>query len=569
MRKLCLAASVAVLALSCSAGPNMETAPISVIPEPESIIREGAGSFDISNARFVLDGFEKLRGLQNVVAPEAPEAALATNAIETFASDLARISGGRAKVVSCCGSAHFVCDPSLEDEEYSINISKNKLQVRASTPNGFLYAIQTLKQMLPAAIYGSEPKPQECWSFPLVSISDKPRYAYRGGMLDVGRHFFSIEEVEKFIDVLALHKCNYFHWHLSEDQGWRIEIKKYPLLTEVGSIRTETLIGVNYGERPFEYDGTPYGGFYTQDQARHIVAYAAERGITVIPEIDLPGHMQSALASYPYLGCSKGPYEVRKRCGVSPLVLCAGRETTYQFIEDVLSEILDIFPSKYINIGGDECPREEWEKCPDCQAKIRELGLEDDENHSAETYLQNYVTARVQKFLNERGRMVIGWDEILEGKLAEGATVMSWRGPEGGIEAAKQGFDAIMSPCDFLYLNFMNSNRYGIEPDGFYTVLPIEKVYSYDPLEGIPEQARSHIIGVQANLWTEFISTPEHLEYMLLPRFAAVSELQWCRVKDFDRFRASLDHIREIYDALGYNYSEVVWGKYGMDKISE
>jgi hexosaminidase len=288
-----------------------------------------------------------------------------------------------------------------------------------------------MKQMLPVEIYGSA-KAKGDWSLPFVSIMDSPRFAYRGLLLDCCRHFFPVEEVKKVLDLMAIHKMNRLHWHLTEDQGWRIEIKKYPKLTEIGAYRNGTQIF-----RRNETDGKRYGGFYTQEQLRDVVAYAAERGITIIPEVDLPGHMVAALASYPELGCTGGPYEVMQRWGGMPDVLCVGKEETFTFLEDVLTEVMDIFPSEYINIGGDECPKIRWKECPRCQARIKKLGLKDTKEFSKEHYLQNYVTARIQKFINDHGRKIIGWDEILEGELAPGATVMSWRGTKGGIKAVE------------------------------------------------------------------------------------------------------------------------------------
>ena len=308
------------------------------------------------------------------------------------------------------------------------------------------------------------------------------------------------------------------------------------------------------------FDGTPYGEglFYTQDQIREVIAYAAARGITVIPEIDLPGHMVAALACYPELGCTSGPYEVWPMWGVADDVLCPGNEKTFEFIENVLSEVADLFPSEYIHIGGDECPKVRWEKCPKCQARIKALGLEADERHSAEYLLQSYVTERVEAFLATRGKRIIGWDEILEGKLAPDATVMSWRGISGGLEAARLGHDAIMTPNSYLYFDYYQSENQDAEPLAIGGYLPVSKVYSYEPFEeGMTEEEKSHIIGVQANLWTEYITTESQLEYMLLPRLAALSEVQWCQPqnKNWERFEDCVDDVCDIYDQMGYNYA--------------
>ena len=332
-----------------------------------------------------------------------------------------------------------------------------------------------------------------------------------------------------------------------------MEIKKYPKLTEIGAFRNGTVIKKDWGSN----DGIRYGGYYTQDQMKDIVAYAAGLGITVIPEIDLPGHMMGVLAAYPELGCTGGPYEVWTRWGVSEQVLCPGKEAMFSFLEDVFTELMDIFPSEYIHIGGDECPKTEWEKCPACQARIKQLGIKADGQHSAEQFLQSYVTARVQKFLNDHGRRIIGWDEVLEGELAEGATVMSWRGTEGGIKASAMGFDVIMTPNTYCYFDYYQSEDQDKEPFGIGGFLPWDKVYSYEPLEGLNDSQQKHILGVQANLWTEYVATPEHLEYMLLPRMNALSEVQWCEPenKDIERFKAAMEaESFKIFDILGYNY---------------
>ena len=356
-------------------------------------------------------------------------------------------------------------------------------------------------------------------------------------------------------DLVALHNINVFHWHISDDQGWRIEIKSRPELTEKGAYRSGTVIKKEWGTS----DSIPYGGYYTQQEAREIVEYAAERYITVIPEIDMPGHMLAALTAYPELGCTGGPYEVWTRWGVADDVLCVGKDETFDFLEDVFTEIMDIFPSKYIHIGGDECPKVRWESCPVCQAKIKELGLKDDAEHTAEEKLQSYAVERIERFINSKGRSIIGWDEILEGGLAPNATVMSWTGTEGGRLAAHMGHDVIMVPASYFYLNFHQSDDVEHEPFGIGGYVPIEKTYSFDP---IPDDLKGtekakHIIGVQANLWTEYIKTTEHAEYMLLPRLAAVSEVQWSAPenRDFDDFSVRLRNLVPLYDLYGCNYA--------------
>jgi len=356
-------------------------------------------------------------------------------------------------------------------EAYQLKVTPDNIIIRGASEAGTFYGIQTLRKSLPATNKGDI-------SLPGVEINDYPRFSYRGVHLDVSRHFFPIDSIKRFIDMMALHNINRLHWHLTDDQGWRIEIKKRPELTTIGSKRSATVIGHNSGE----YDDVPYSGFYTQDEAKDIVRYAQERHITVIPEIDLPGHMQAALAAYPELGCTGGPYEVWKMWGVSEDVLCAGNDKTLLFIEDVLSEMVDIFPSEYIHVGGDECPKIRWEKCPKCQARIKELRLKADKNHTAEQKLQSYIINYAEQFLNGKGRRIIGWEEILEGGLAPNATVMSWRGIEGGIEAVKHKHDAIMTPSLFLYFDYYQTMDTDNEPPAIGGYVPLEKVYSYEPV---------------------------------------------------------------------------------------
>ena len=537
--------SAIACAPSCVAEPQ-------IVPAPRSIIM-AEGAFGV-------------KGI-NISCDPAMDAA-SVDAVRRFADRLSLVTGKECRLGSGRGLS-FVLDASVVPEGYEIDIRRRKAVVRASGLNGFVYSIQTLMQMqmLPVSVYGSEPDPAAGWSIPCCRISDAPRFGYRGLMLDCCRHFFSTDEVKRVLDVMAAFKLNRLHWHLSEDQGWRIQIDKYPRLTEVGAWRDGTMVGGDWNSN----DGIRYGGFYTKDQIRDIVAYAAGRGIIIVPEIDLPGHMQAALASYPELGCKGSkpqPYKVWTRWGVSRQVLNVGREQTMQFLEDVLGEVADLFPGEYIHIGGDECPRDEWKTDPDCQAKIKELGLVSDENASAEARLQNYVTARMQKFLAARGKKIIGWDEILEGELAEGATVMSWRGTKGGIKAAGMGYDVIMSPTTYCYLDYIQSPDLENEPFSIThqwatpetvgkQAVTLEKLYGFEPLTDIPEEAQKHILGVQCNLWTEYIATPEHLEYMLFPRVLALSEIQWCDParKDFGRFKESLACRQlPILDKLGINY---------------
>ena len=449
--------------------------------------------------------------------------------------------GGKGGIVLQLGLAND------NPEAYQLKVDASQVVISSPSEAGVFYGIQTLRKAVDVA-EGSNVE------LPAVEINDQPRFGYRGMMLDVGRHFFSMDEIKTYIDMMALHNINRFHWHLSEDQGWRIEIKKYPKLTEIGSMRKETVIGHNSGK----YDGKPYGGFYTQEQAKEIVAYAAERYITVIPEIDLPGHMQAALAAYPELGCTGGPYEVWTQWGVSDNVLCAGNDQTIQFIKDVLAEIVEIFPSEYIHVGGDECPKDKWKTCPKCQARIKALGLKSDNKHTKEERLQSYVIHEAEEFLNSKGRKMIGWDETLEGGLAPNATVMSWRGEAGGIEAAKQHHDVVMTPNTYLYFDYYQSKDTETEPMAIGGYLPMERVYSYEPMpKSLSPEEQKYIVGVQANLWTEYIPDFKQVQYMVLPRMAALCESQWCaqEKKNYEAFLQRVSRLIDIYAKNGWNYA--------------
>ena len=376
-------------------------------------------------------------------------------------------------------------------EAYNLIIDQDKILISGASLPAVFYGIQTLRKSIPIQ------NNTTTIIFPAVHIKDYPRFSYRGMHLDVGRHMFPTESIKKYIDILALHNINKFHWHLTDDQGWRIEIKKYPELTQIGSMREQTLIGKNSGE----YDGKPYGGFYTQDEIREIVKYAQDRFITIIPEVDLPGHMLAALSTYPNLGCTGGPYKVAQTWGVFDDVLCAGNEEIYPFLENVFDEVIELFPSEYIHIGGDECPKSRWEKCPKCQAKIRELGIKEDAEHTIEEKLQSHVIQRMEKYINSKGRKIIGWDEILEGGIAPNASIMSWRGLEGGIEAARQQHDVIMTPTDYLYFDYYQALDIKDELFGIGGYVPLEKVYSFNPLpKELTIEEQKYIIGVQANV---------------------------------------------------------------------
>lgn len=437
-------------------------------------------------------------------------------------------------------------------EAYKLIVNDKRVCISGASEAGVFYGIQTLRKSLPVA--------QDInVNLSAVEIYDNPRFAYRGAMLDVARHFYTVDEVKTFIDMLALHNINRFHWHLTDDQGWRIEIKKYPKLMSVASERKETVVGRWYSGI---YDGKPYGGYYTQDELRDVIDYAAKRHITIIPEVDLPGHMQAALTAYPELGCTGGPYEVRTIWGVSQDVLCVGNDFTLQFVKDVLSEVADIFPSEYIHIGGDECPKVRWEKCPKCQERIKSLGLKSDAKHTKEQRLQSYMIQEAAKYLKEKGKRIIGWTEILEGGLVPDATLMSWIGESGGIEAAHQHHDVIMTPNTYLYFDYYQSKKVEDEPLAIGGYLPIEKTYNYEPMpKELTKEEQQYIKGVQANLWTEYIPVFSQVQYMVLPRLGAAAEVQWTdpSKKDYKDFLRRVPHLVAVYDCYGWNYATHVY----------
>lgn len=437
-------------------------------------------------------------------------------------------------------------------EAYKLIVNDKRVCISGASEAGVFYGIQTLRKSLPVA--------QDInVNLSAVEIYDKPRFAYRGAMLDVARHFYTVDEVKTFIDMLALHNINRFHWHLTDDQGWRIEIKKYPKLMSVASERKETVVGRWYSGI---YDGKPYGGYYTQDELRDVIDYAAKRHITIIPEVDLPGHMQAALTAYPELGCTGGPYEVRTIWGVSQDVLCVGNDFTLQFVKDVLSEVADIFPSEYIHIGGDECPKVRWEKCPKCQERIKSLGLKSDAKHTKEQRLQSYMIQEAAKYLKEKGKRIIGWTEILEGGLVPDATLMSWIGESGGIEAAHQHHDVIMTPNTYLYFDYYQFKKVEDEPLAIGGYLPIEKTYNYEPMpKELTKEEQQYIKGVQANLWTEYIPVFSQVQYMVLPRLGAAAEVQWTdpSKKDYKDFLRRVPHLVAVYDCYGWNCATHVY----------
>ncbi|MBD3225878.1 MAG: family 20 glycosylhydrolase [Caldithrix sp.] len=454
--------------------------------------------------------------------------------------------------VSKTHAINLVIDPSIKGPQgsYRLQVQPDHITIRAAAAVGLFYGVQTLRQLMPVAIEQGNDKTKAIqWQIPALEIEDSPSFSYRGLHLDVCRHMFPVKFIKKYIDLLALHKMNRFHWHLTEDQGWRIEIKQYPKLTEIGAYRDETLIG-HATHPPYEYDNKRYGGYYTQEEVKEIVRYAQSRFITIIPEIEMPGHSRAALASYPELGCTGGPYEVATRWGIFKDIYCAGNEKTFEFLQNVLSEVIDLFPGQYIHIGGDEAPKERWRNCDKCQARIREEGLEDEHE------LQSYFIKRMEKFLLSKGRSIIGWDEILEGGLAPQATVMSWRGVQGGIAAARHGNDVIMTPTSHCYFDY-----YQTDPEneplaiGGYTTL--KEVYHFNPIPQVltAEEAK-HILGVQGNVWTEYINTPDHVEYMAYPRACALSEVGWTKKenRNYVNFLNRMDRHYKRLDALDVNY---------------
>ena len=544
MRKLNHALLAGALALACASCTAEKEANYQVIPLPQEVSLTQENPFKL-NENVLIAYPENNALLQRNAEFLSEYIQQATN----YAPKTKAIAAGeQVKNAIVLG-----LDPSIANKEgYVLTTTPEGINLNGQTENGVFYGIQTLRKSIPA-----EAK-EATILIPAGEIKDEPRFSYRGMHLDVGRHFFPKEFMKKYIDLLALHNMNTFHWHLTDDQGWRIEIKKYPKLTEIGSQRSRTVIGRNTQE----YDNTPYGGFFTQEEAKEIVKYAQERYITVIPEVDLPGHMLAALAAYPEMGCTGGPYEVCPRWGIFEDVLCIGNDQTMQFLEDVMSEIIEIFPSKYVHIGGDEAPRTRWEKCPKCQARIKTEGLKADKNHTAEDRLQSYCMTRIEEFLNSKGRQIIGWDEILEGDVAPNATVMSWRGMEGGIKAAQLGHDVIMTPTSFCYFDYYQTADTKDEPLGIGGYVPIEKVYSLEPVPAVlTEEQSKHILGAQANLWTEYIHSSEHVEYMVLPRMAALAEVQWTQPEknDFKDFTKRLARLMKFYQRDGFNYAKHVF----------
>ncbi len=521
-----------VISLSCEGKSGKQ--PVNIVPQPQKV--------EVINGSFKLTSSTVIQIVKGSV-DLTPACTFFSKLVErSLGAPLAIKEGAvRNKAIN------VTITSDLAPEAYRLDVNGKSIQIQAGSGQGAFYAFQTLRQMMPSSVEKGER--MKSIMIQNVSIQDEPRLAYRGMHFDVCRHFFTVDEVKTFIDMLALHKLNRFHWHLTDDQGWRIEIKKYPKLTEIGGYRPETVIGRNSGK----YDGKPYGPFFfTQEQVKEVVRYAADRYITVIPEIELPGHALAALASYPELGCSGGPYEVSKSWGVFNEVFCAGNDHTFRFFQDVFDEIIPLFPSEYFHIGGDECPKGAWKKCPKCQARMKQEHLKD------EMELQSYFVHRVEAYLNSKGKKIVGWDEIMEGGLSKTATVMSWQGTKGGIAAAKLGNQVIMTPNNYAYFNYYQTKDVENEPLAIGGFVPVEKVYSLNPTNGLSEEQGKMVIGVQANTWSEYIVDFSHVQYMVLPRMAALAEVGWTmpEMKNYDNFVARALPLLERYDALGYNYAK-------------
>lgn len=497
-----------------------------------------SGEFKLSEHTPIIISEETLR----------PAAQLLADQLNQSASGKFSVSTGAFKK----GAINFSTEKSsgAPAESYRLITDKNGVHISSPNLSGAFYAVQTLLQLMPAPVMGNGNLSIQDLRIKHISIYDFPRFPYRGIHLDVSRHFFPVSFIKKFIDVLAMYKLNQFHWHLTDDQGWRIEIKKYPKLTEVGSERTQTLIG-RY-KTPFKYDGKPYGGYYTQEDAREVIAYAASRGIQVIPEIEFPGHALAALTSYEELGCKDaGPYDVGMRWGIYNDVFCAGNDKVYEFMRGVLGEIADLFPGEYIHVGGDECPKIRWKGCDICQAKIKSEGLKDEHE------LQSYFMHQIDDFLTSKGKKMIGWEEILEGGISPNATLMSWTGDKGGIEAAKQKHPVIMTPSTHVYLDYYQEKPEHTQPLAIGGYLNLERVYSYNPVpDALSKEDEKYVLGCQGNIWTEYMQNEEKVFYMALPRMAAVAEMGWSQQnkRDYRDFERRVLGFYPRLDALNVNY---------------
>jgi hexosaminidase len=518
------------------ASVNSFSQEISIIPKPASL-QKGSGTFSISKQTVIAIKNEADRNAANFL----------NDYLQQYYGFKLDVDKQESRNYIRLTTRQFMQAPAKEG--YSLTVTKDGVTIEGDSNAGTFYGIQSLIQLLP--VYAGATKTSTI-TIPFVSINDAPRFTYRGMHLDVGRHFFPVAFIKKYIDYIALHKMNYFHWHLTEDQGWRIEIKKYPKLTEIGGCRDGTIIGRYPGKGN---DSTRYCGYYTQEEVREVVRYAADRHITVVPEIEMPGHSSAALTSYTWLGCpDTGPYKVEETWGIFEDVYCAGKDSTFQFLQDVLDEVIELFPSKYIHVGGDESPKANWRKCPLCQARIKAEGLKDEHE------LQSYFIQRMEKYINSKGRTLIGWDEILEGGLAPNAIVMSWRGEEGGIAAAKENHYVIMTPGNYVYLDHAQSRNEDSVTIGNFT--PVEETYSYEPVpkELAGAQAK-YVLGAQGNVWTEYMRYPSKVEYMIFPRMSALSEVLWTEAKNknWTDFEKRLRNQYKRYRLWGANFSSAYY----------
>jgi hexosaminidase len=530
MKKILI--SLAVLSVLFSCAEKQKDTEISILPQPQAI-RVDEGVFEVDKATKIYmdlctDEMKRVAGFIN----------------EKFA----KAAGFELEIVDRMPEENFIAfmNAGMPTESYVINAKPHGVFIDYGDGAGAFYAVQTLFQLLPTEIYAQERQKGIDWTVPCCSIDDAPRFKYRGMHLDVCLHYFDFEFLKRYIDIMAAHKVNRFHWHLTEDQGWRIEIKKYPLLTEKGQWRKETVVGSLFSG---VYDGIPHGGYYTQEQVKELVQYAAERYVTIIPEIELPGHALAAIACYPELSCGlEDHYETATKWGVFKQVYCT-KESTFKFLEDVFDEVFELFPSELIHIGGDECPKASWKACPHCQSMIKKLGLKD------EFELQSYFVTRMEKYINSKGRQIIGWDEILQGGLAPNAKVMSWLGEEGGIKAAQQHHEVVMSPHQKYYLDYWQADPY-TEPLAMGGPTTLKMMYDYEPVPDVlTSQEARYIIGVEGCVWTEYMPTPERVEYMAWPRMCAIAETGWTQAdKDWDGFTRRLEKHLGRLDGMNVGY---------------
>jgi len=541
---------------SCTPNRSFKEADISIIPRVKEMIL-GESSFKFKkNTKLVVETVE-----QEMIARQ-------------FADRFEKVSGWKLQIIvggnEGSNQVYFKTEILMDPEAYSLDVQKNRIEIQAAKPAGFFYAIQTLRQLLPKEIERKSKLEEFEWLVPVVSIVDGPRFKWRGFMLDVSRHFFAKEDVLRMIDNLSIHKINTLHLHLVDDQGWRIEIKKYPKLTFVGAWRVDRE-NLHWNSRPKQQAGekATYGGFYTQEDIKEMVAYAQERFITIVPEIEMPAHASASLAAYPQFSCTGGPFTLPPG-GVWPItdIYCAGNDSAFLFLEDVLTEVMDLFPSKYIHVGGDEATKTEWEKCPKCRKRIQTEGLKNVDE------LQSYFITRMERFINSKNRILLGWDEILEGGLPPKATVMSWRGIQGGIDAARQGHDVVMTPTSDCYIDYYQGPA-DQEPPGIGGYLPLSKVYSFNPVPAeLDAEAAKHILGGQANLWSEYVPNLKHAEYMAFPRVAAMAEVLWSpkELRNWEDFSRRIHLFMDRYNEMGINYSKSAFnvtgkGEFNPEKI--